>query len=166
MNLTTVVCLQQGPTSSAIGASGPRIKQFQNLALPGGERGSITCILYASKCRQFFAACLDDTLKLFDNQFRLQATFRWHGGVVRSMAYNSMYDELITSGRNGVKTWVCEPDYKAFAKNAAAPINARSSTKVAPGTSAAAFVTNLKGGKAPPWELGAFQSIRERATFR
>lgn len=156
----------QGPTLSAAGSCCPKIKQIQSLPLPGGERGSIACLLYASKCNQFFATCLDDTLKLFDEQFRLQATFRWHGGVVRSMVYNPVYDELITSGRNGVKTWICEPDYKAFAKNAAAPISARSSTKITPGTSAAAFVTKLKGGKAPPWELGAFQSIRERATFR
>ena len=162
----TVVCFIQGPSLPPAGACCLKIKQIQSLPLPGGERGSITCLLYARKCNQFFATCLDDTLKLFDEQFRLQATFRWHGGVHRSMVYNHVYDELITSGRNGVKTWICEPDYKAFAKNAAAPISARSSTKITPGTSAAAFVTKLKGGKAPPWELGAFQSIRERATFR
>jgi len=106
---------------------------------------------------------LDDTLKLYNEQFRLQASFRWHGGIVTSMLYNAAYDELITTGRNGVKAWYCEPDYKAFAKNAAAPLGPRS--KLQPGNSAT-FASKLKGGKAPPWELGAFQSIRERVTFR
>ena len=81
------------------------------------------------------------------------------------MVYNAAYDELITSGRNGVKAWYCEPDYKAFAKNAAAPLQSGSSSRLQPGNSATA-ASKLKGGKAPPWELGAFQSIRERVTFR
>ena len=142
-----------------------RIKRFQTVCAPGNQHGIVTYILFVDKCRQFFAACLDDTLKLYNEQFRLQASFRWHGGVVTSMLYNAAYDELITTGRNGVKAWYCEPDYKAFAKNAAAPVNVGSKSRLQPGNSAT-FASKLNGGKAPPWELGAFQSIRERITFR
>ncbi|KAL3143046.1 hypothetical protein ABBQ38_003321 [Trebouxia sp. C0009 RCD-2024] len=81
------------------------------------------------------------------------------------MLYNAVYDELITAGKAGVKVWYCEPDYKAFAKNAAAPL--RSGARSSPLSGfAPTSMSKLKGGRAPPWQLGAFQSIRERITFR
>ena len=154
----------QGLSGSA--AKGwPKIKRIHSICASGSQYGVITQILYVSKSKLFFAACLDDTLKLYNEQFRLQASFRWHGGVVSSMVYNSAYDELITSGRNGVKAWYCEADYKAFAKNSAAPLNTGPRSKQQLGNSAT-FASKLKGGKAPPWELGAFQNVRERVTFR
>ena len=122
-------------------------------------------IIYVEKHRQFFAACLDDTLKLYNAHFRQQASFKWHGGIVTSMLYNQAYDELITAGRAGVKVWYCEPDYKAFARNAAAPLTKGAMSSPLSGSSPT-FTLKLKGGKAPPWQLGAFQSIRERITFR
>lgn len=101
----------------------------------------------------------------YNAHFRLQASFRWHGGTVASMLYNAVYDELITAGKAGVKVWYCEPDYKAFAKNAAAPL--RSGARSSPLSGfAPTSMSKLKGGRAPPWQLGAFQSIRERITFR
>lgn len=119
-------------------------------------------LIYVNKHKQFFAACLDDTLKLYDAHFRLQASFKWHGGIVASMLYNHVYDELITAGRAGVKVWYCEPDYKAFARNAAAPLKSRTS----PLSGSPVVASKLKDGKAQPWQLGAFQTIRERITFR
>ena len=119
-------------------------------------------LIYVNKHKQFFAACLDDTLKLYDAHFRLQASFKWHGGIVASMLYNHAYDELITAGRAGVKVWYCEPDYKAFARNAAAPLKSRTS----PLSGSPVVASKLKDGKAQPWQLGAFQTIRERITFR
>jgi len=153
---------------SATGAqakSCSKIEKFQTVSASGAQHGIITHLMYGKKCRHFFAACLDDTLKLYSQSFRLQASFRWHGGVVISMVYNAECDELITIGRNGVKAWYCEPDYKAFAKNAAAPLQAGSGSKLLPGNSATSM-SKLQGGKAAPWELGAFQSIHERVTFR
>lgn len=81
------------------------------------------------------------------------------------MVYNTAYDELITAGKAGVKVWYCEPDYKAFARNATAPLKsgARSGSLSGCGPT---LTSKLKGGKAPPWQLGSFQSIHERITFR
>ena len=155
----------QGLSSGPVNKAFPKIKRLLNISATGSQHGVITQILYVSKSRQFFAACLDDTLKLYNEHFRLQASFRWHGGVVTQMLYNSLYDELITIGRNGVKAWYCEADYKAFAKNSAAPLNHGSRAKQQLDNSAT-FASKLKGGKAPPWELGGFQSLRERVTFR
>ena len=158
------LCLQ-GPTSSEV-LFVPNAKNIQTVPGCRTQHGSVTHILYVEKCKHFFAACLDDTLKLYSEQFRLQASFKWHGGIVTSMVYNAEYDELITIGKNGVKAWYCEPDYKAFAKNASAPLNFAPRCKPPqPGVSAS-FASKLKGGKAPPWELGAFQNLRERVTFR
>ncbi|KAL0051218.1 hypothetical protein WJX82_003945 [Trebouxia sp. C0006] len=155
-----------GPSATGAQAkSCSKIENFQTVSATGAQHGIITHLMYGNKCRHFFAACLDDTLKLYSESFRLQASFRWHGGVVISMVYNAACDELITIGRNGVKAWYCEPDYKAFAKNAAAPLQAGSGSKLLPGNSASSM-SKLKGGKAAPWELGAFQSIHERVTFR
>ena len=125
----------------------------------------ITQVIYVERSRLFFAACLDDTLKLYSDNFRLQASFKWHGGIVASMLFNAACDELITAGRNGVKVWYCQPDYKAFARNAATPLKTGSKSGPVLG-STATLASKLKGGKAPPWQLGAFQSIRERVTFR
>ncbi|DBA99981.1 TPA: hypothetical protein ACH3X1_013852 [Trebouxia sp. C0004] len=155
-----------GPSATGSQAkSCSKIEAFQTISASGAQHGIITHLMYEKKCRHFFAACLDDTLKLYSQSFRLQASFRWHGGVVISMLYNAACDELITIGRNGVKAWYCEPDYKAFAKNAAAPLQTGSGSKLLPGNSATSM-SKLKGGKAAPWELGAFQSIHERVTFR
>ncbi|KAL0038743.1 hypothetical protein WJX79_006176 [Trebouxia sp. C0005] len=155
-----------GPSATGAQAkSCSKIEKFQTVCASGAQHGIITHLMYEKKCRHFFAACLDDTLKLYSQSFRLQASFRWHGGVVISMVYNAAIDELMTIGRNGVKAWYCEPDYKAFAKNAAAPLQAGSGSKLLPGNSATSM-SKLKGGKAAPWELGAFQSIHERVTFR
>ena len=101
----------------------------------------------------------------YNAHFRLQASFRWHAGIVASMLYNAEYDELITAGKAGVKVWYCEPDYKAFAKNAAAPLKTGARSSPLSGC-APTFMSKLKGGRALPWQLGAFQSIRERITFR
>ncbi|KAA6429678.1 MAG: hypothetical protein FRX49_00112 [Trebouxia sp. A1-2] len=156
----------KGPSATGAQAkSCSKIEKFQTVCASGAQHGIITHLMYEKKCRHFFAACLDDTLKLYSQSFRLQASFRWHGGVVISMVYNAAIDELMTIGRNGVKAWYCEPDYKAFAKNAAAPLQAGSGSKLLPGNSATSM-SKLKGGKAAPWELGAFQSIHERVTFR
>ena len=122
-------------------------------------------LIYVDTNKQFFAACLDDTLKLYDAHFRLQASFKWHCGIVASMLYNYAYDELITAGRAGVKVWYCEPDYKAFTRNAAAPLKSGARSSPLSGTSPM-IASKLKDGKAPPWQLGAFQTIRERITFR
>ena len=147
------------PTGSAA------VRTVQTVSASTGPKGIITQIIYVKGSRQFFAACLDDTLKLYNEHFRLQASFKWHGGIVASMLYNSAFDELITAGRNGVKVWYCEPDYKAFARNAAAPLKTGTRSSPLLGSSAT-FASKLKGGKAPPWQLGAFQSIHERVTFR
>ena len=152
-------------TSGHQSTSSADVKTLQTVCASAGQKGMITHVIYVKSSRQFFAACLDDTLKLYNEHFRLQASFKWHGGVVASMLYNSAFDELITAGRNGVKVWYCEPDYKAFARNAAAPL--KTGTRASPLLgSSATFASKLKGGKAPPWQLGAFQSIHERVTFR
>lgn len=101
----------------------------------------------------------------YNAHLRLQASFKWHGGIVASMLYNTVYDELITAGKAGVKVWYCEPDYKAFAKNSAAPLKSGARSSPLSGF-APSFMSKLNGGRAPPWQLGAFQSIRERITFR
>lgn len=153
---------------SAAGAQGvgtADIGNLQTVSASAGQHGVVMQLIYVDKHKLFFAACLDDTLKLYNAHFRLQASFKWHGGIVTCMLYNTTYDELITAGRAGVKVWYCEPDYKAFARNAAAPLRTGARSSPLSGSSPMC-ATKLKGGKAPPWQLGAFQTIRERVTFR
>ena len=143
----------------------PDFGKVQTVSAAAGQHGIVMQLIYVDTHKQFFAACLDDTLKLYDAHFRLQASFKWHGGIVASMLYNHAYDELITAGRAGVKVWYCEPDYKAFAWNAAAPLKSGPRSSPMSGSSPM-IASKLKGGKAPPWQLGAFQTVRERITFR
>ena len=72
------------------------------------RNGFITALLFVEQHGLFFAACLDQTLRLYDSSFKLQSTMRWHAGVVTQLLYSKALDEVITAGAEGLKTWFCQ----------------------------------------------------------
>lgn len=78
-------------------------KSVYDLTFPGFQTNFVTCICLSTNLNLVFAACLDDTIKLYNERLRLKSSLAWANGVVREMAYNSKRNELITAGSYGVK---------------------------------------------------------------
>lgn len=78
-------------------------KLLHDQLFPGFQQNFVACMALAPNINMVFCACLDDTLKIYNERLRLKSSLAWMNGVVREMIYNVKRNELITAGSYGVK---------------------------------------------------------------
>ena len=75
-------CRSLQPSLSKHG--GIQRQQLQNVAFTAGQTGFITALVYMEGSDLYAAACLDQTLRLYNHRFRLQSVMHWDAGPWRN----------------------------------------------------------------------------------
>ncbi|MEW5315346.1 MAG: hypothetical protein WDW38_006784 [Sanguina aurantia] len=118
------------------------------IIFPNYQSNFVTCMELALDVEFLFVACLDETLKLYNDRLRLKSVMPWSNGIVKQLVYHTQRQELITAGSYGVRVWYCELDYELY--KADRNLDPHNMPKLA------------KDGNVMKWGFGKYQQVRQR----
>ena len=79
--------------------------ELKRTMFPKHERGFLSRIIYVPALRLYFAAALDMTVQVYDNDFNLQQAVPSGQRSVLCLSFDPKSKELISAGIDGVKVW-------------------------------------------------------------
>ena len=79
--------------------------ELKRTMFPKHERGFLSRIIYVPAMRLYFAAALDMTVQVYDNDFNLQQAVPSGQRSVLCLSFDPKSKELISAGIDGVKVW-------------------------------------------------------------